>query len=341
MESVLRPRNIVLHDHLDGGMRPATLIELAQRYSHAIPTTNVDDLTLWIQRGAQGGGLAGYLSGFAHVLAVTQHRDALERLVWEAVADMAADNTVYAELRFAPELHLEAGLSLDDVLECVTGAAHGAAAAIGVRVNTIVCAMRDRSYSCEVASAAVRWRENGVVALDLAGQEAGYPAMLHHEAFAIARDGGLGITVHAGEADGLASIREAILSCGAGRIGHGVRIIDDIALDSLDGPILGPLAQLVHERQIPLEICPSSNLHTGAFASMLEHPVDLLRRLGFAVTINSDNRTMSNTTTGREIERCRDAYGWSDAVISALQLTALDAAFLDESDKTAIRLLLP
>jgi adenosine deaminase len=321
-------------------MRPATLIELARTYSRELPTTNVDDLTSWIQRGAQGGGLVGYLSGFAHVLAVTQHRDALERLVWEAVEDLAADNTVYAELRFAPELHLEAGLSLDDVLECVTNAASRAGATIGVRVNTIACAMRDRSYSSEVAQAALRWRDYGVVALDLAGQEAGHPAKRHHEAFAIARRGELGITVHAGEADGLMSISDAISSCGAGRIGHGVRIIDDITLGPLDDPVLGSLAQLVHERQIPLEICPSSNLHTGAFASLLEHPVDLLRRLGFAVTINADNRTMSDTTTGREIERCRDAYEWSDAVVHALQLTALDAAFLDESDRTAIRQLL-
>lgn len=334
------PRNIVLHDHLDGGMRPATLIELARTYSRELPTTSVDELTSWIQRGAQGGGLVGYLSGFAHVLAVTQHRDALERLVWEAVEDLAADNTVYAELRFAPELHLAAGLSLDDVLECVTGATSRAGATHGVQVNTIVCAMRDRSYSSEVAQAALRWRWNGVVALDLAGQEAGHPAMRHYEAFAIARRGELGTTVHAGEADGIASISEAISACGAGRIGHGVRIVDDITLDPLDGHVLGPLARLVHERQIPLEICPSSNLHTGAFASMLEHPVELLRHLGFAVTINADNRTMSATTTGREIERCRDAYGWTDAVVADLQLTALDAAFLDESGKTDIRRLL-
>jgi adenosine deaminase len=324
---IARAPKALLHDHLDGGVRPATVVELASEFGYTgLPTTDVDELSVWFNRGAKRNDLVLYLETFAHTVGVMQHRDALERVAYECARDLVADGAVYAEVRFAPELHTEAGLSLDEVMEAVQEGLRRGAEGSDLTLYTIVSAMRTAAHSLEIAELAVRWRDAGVVGFDIAGAEAGYPPSRHLDAFQYVMRHNFHSTIHAGEAFGLPSIAEALQYCGAARLGHGVRIVDDIA-----GPpgaeTLGRLAAYVRDRRIPLELCPTSNVNTGVCSSVAEHPIGLLRRLRFRVTVNTDNRLMSDTSMTNEFAQLADAFGWGLDDFEWLTINAVKSAF--------------
>jgi adenosine deaminase len=314
IETIRKAPKVVLHDHLDGGLRPRTVIDLASEYGYdGLPTTDPDDLATWFRRGADRKSLELYLETFAHTFGVMQDRDAIIRVAAECAEDLAADVVVYAEVRYAPELSTAKGLTLDEVIDANLegfrlGAMGAAAAGRPIVMKVIVTAMRQYARSVEVAEAAIRWRDAGTVGFDVAGPEKGFPPTRYLEAFDLVRHENFHITIHAGESFGLKSIWEAVQFCGAERLGHGVRIIDDITVDPDGEPILGRLAAFVRDRRIPLEMCPTSNVHTGAAASIAEHPFDLLRRLRFRVTVNTDNRLMSNVSVSSEFAALDAAF---------------------------------
>ncbi|MBN9618345.1 MAG: adenosine deaminase, partial [Actinobacteria bacterium] len=302
-ETIRLAPKVLLHDHLDGGLRPATVVELAERIGYrALPSTDPVELGAWFRDAADSGSLERYLETFAHTVAVMQTAHGLTRVARECVEDLAADGVVYAEVRWAPEQHTDGGLSLEEVVAAVLtgfreGEAIAAAAGHSIRVGAIATAMRHAARSREIAELAVRYRDEGVVGFDIAGAEAGFPPSRHLDAFEYLRRENYHFTIHAGEAFGLPSIWEAIQWCGTDRLGHGVRIVDDITA----GGRLGRLAQYVRDKRIPLEMCPSSNVQTGAAKSIAEHPIGLLRRMNFRVTVNTDNRLMSDTTMSKEM----------------------------------------
>lgn len=319
---------VLLHDHLDGGMRPETVIELAAETGYTgLPTTDVDDLAAWVCRGADRNKLELYLETFAHTVGVTQTPDALERAAYEAAIDLHADNVVYAEIRFAPEQHMERGLSLDEVVEAALRGFHRGSAETGITIGVICSAMRQAARSHEIAELAIRHRDEGVVGFDIAGPEAGFPPARHLDAFQLCMRENFHITIHAGEAFGLPSIQEALSYCGAERLGHGVRIVDDITFDDDGKPVLGRLAQFVRDTRVPLEMCPTSNVNTGAAPSIAEHPIGLLRRLRFRVTVNTDNRLMSNVSLSDEFVKLHDAFGYGLGDMEWLTLNAMKSAF--------------
>ena len=324
---LVRFPKVQLHEHLDGGLRPSTIIELADECGYeGLPTTDAPALADWFARTVKGGGLPGYLSTFDHTIAVLQTPEAIERVAYESAVDLAADGVIHAEVRFAPELNTRAGLGIDDVIEAaLAGFARGSAER-SIGIGYIVDGMRHSSRTLEAARAAVRWRDRGVVGFDIAGPELGYPPTDHREAFDLARAGGLGITIHAGEADGLASIRGALETCRADRLGHGVRIVDDI-----EGETLGPLAAEIRSREVPLELCPRSNVDTGAVSTLAHHPVDHLLRLGFTVTVNCDNRLMSATSPSAELRDLVETFGWGVDEITEVNLNAARALFAPAS----------
>src|ERR1700761_2028524 len=311
METIKRAPKALLHDHLDGGLRPATVIDISGQTGYdGLPATDADELALWFRTASHSGSLERYLEPFSHTVAVMQTPDALHRVGFECVEDLAADSVVYAEVRFAPELHINRGLSFDAVTDAVlAGFVDGekAAAAAGhpIVVRCLVTAMRHAAVSREIAELAIRFRDKGVVGFDIAGAEAGYPPTRHLDAFEYMRNNNARFTIHAGEAFGLPSIHEAIAFCGADRLGHGVRIVDDIDLveggRERGGGRVGRLASILRDKRIPLELCPSSNVQTGAVKSIADHPFDLLARSRFRVTVNTDNRLMSDTTMSREM----------------------------------------
>jgi adenosine deaminase len=323
----------LLHDHLDGGLRPSTIIDLAAEYGYrGLPTRDADDLSMWIRRGADRKSLELYLETFAHTVGVMQQRDAIIRVAAECAEDLAADGVVYAEIRYAPELSTERGLSLDEVVDANLegfriGALRAAEAGQAIVMKMLVTAMRQAARSVEVAECAVRWRDAGVVGFDIAGPEAGYRPTRHLDAFEYIRRENFHITIHAGESFGPPSIWEALQFCGAERLGHGVRIVDDITTRS-DGSVeLGRLAAFVRDRRIPLEMCPTSNVHTGAAASVADHPIDLLRRLRYRVTVNTDNRLMSGVTLSSEFEALESAFRIGLGEMEWLTINALKSAF--------------
>lgn len=330
---------VVLHDHLDGGLRPQTVLDLADEVGYGgLPTHDPADLAAWFRAGADRGDLVAYLEGFAHTCAVMQTTDALHRVAREFVTDLAADGVVYAEVRFAPHLHTGAGLTVDDVLEAVIDGLTSAGAELGVGVGTIATGLRtwDPARVVAAAEAAVRWRDRGVVGFDLAGAEAGHPCVDHLEAFRVCHLGHLPVTIHAGEADGPASISAALHPCGANRIGHGVRIIDEVS-GTPDAPMLSPLARYVRDTGVTLELCPTSNIHTGAVGSLADHPIGTLRDLGFRVTLNTDDRLMSGVTVTSEMVDVAAAQGWGLAELAELTETALSATFLDPRQQRHLR----
>jgi adenosine deaminase len=342
IELIRQAPKALLHDHLDGGLRPATVLELAAETGYDdLPETNAEDLATFFKTAAHSGSLVRYLEPFAHTVGVMQTPEALHRVAYECVLDLAADAVVYAEVRFAPELHIDRGLSLDAVVDAVlSGFADGekAAAAGGkpIVVRCLVTAMRHAARSREIAELAIRFRDKGVVGFDIAGAEAGYPPTRHLDAFEYMRNNNGRFTIHAGEAFGLPSIHEAIAFCGADRLGHGVRIVDDI-VDEPGAPArLGRVAGIVRDKRIPLELCPSSNVQTGAVASIAEHPFDQLARLRFRVTVNTDNRLMSDTTMSQEMLRLVEAfdYGWSD--LERFTINAMKSAFIPFDQRLAI-----
>ncbi len=326
----------LLHDHLDGGLRAATVVELAGEYGYAhLPTTDPGELANWFNRGAKRNDLELYLETFAHTCGVMQHRDAIERVAYECAVDLAADNVVYAEVRFAPELHLEAGLSLDEVLAAVLAGFQRGSAGTDLTIYAILSAMRTAARSIEIAELAVRWRDEGVVGFDIAGAEAGYPPTRHLDAFQYVQRESFHATIHAGEAFGLPSIWEAVHFCGGERLGHGVRIIDDITGAPGDES-LGRLASYIRDRRIPLELCPTSNVGTGVCASIADHPIGMLRRLRFRVTVNTDNRLMSDTSMTNEMIQLHDAFGWTLDDLEWLTVNAMKSAFASFPERLRI-----
>jgi adenosine deaminase len=339
---IRRAPKVLLHDHLDGGVRPATVAELAVEYGYAdLPSTEPGELGRWFREAADSGSLDRYLETFAHTVGVTQNRDALMRVASECAVDLAADGVVYAEIRFAPELHVEQGLDLHEVVEAVLagfrqGEQLAAEQGMQIRIGTLLTAMRTAAKSRRIAELVVQYRDRGVVGFDIAGREAGFPPTRHLDAFEYLRRENAHFTIHAGEAFGLPSIWEAIQWCGADRLGHGVRIIDDIRIDDRGSAHLGPLAAYVRDRRIPLELCPTSNVMTGAVASFAEHPIKLLADLRFRVTINTDNRLMSDTTMTKEMSLACEAFGWGLEDLRWLTVNAMKSAFLPFDERLAL-----
>ena len=335
-DEIRRAPKALLHDHLDGGLRPATVQELADAAGHRLPAT--DHLGDWFVQAASSGSLDRYLETFAHTVAVMQTASALYRVAEECALDLAADGVVYAEVRYAPEQHTERGLGLEDVVEAVlagfsAGAATAAANGTPIRVGTLLTAMRHAARSMEIAELAVRYRDAGVVGFDIAGAEAGYPPTRHLDAFEYLQRENFHFTIHAGEAFGLPSIWQAIQWCGADRLGHGVRIVDDI--DQVNGT-LGRLAAYVRDKRIPLELCPSSNVQTGAAPSIAAHPVGLLRDLRFRVTVNTDNRLMSGTSMTRELYVLAEAFGYGWPEMQWFTVNAMKSAFIPFDERLAL-----
>ncbi|MBM2622188.1 adenosine deaminase [Actinoplanes sp. LDG1-06] len=333
---------VLLHDHLDGGLRPATIIELAERVGHELPATDPAALAEWFVAAADSGSLERYLETFAHTVAVMQTEEGLRRVARECALDLAADGVVYAEVRYAPEQHLERGLSLDEVVEAVNagfaeGMAEAAAQGTPIRIGVLLTAMRHAARSQEIAELSVRYRDAGVVGFDIAGAEAGFPPTRHLDAFEYLQRENFHFTIHAGEAFGLPSIWQAIQWCGADRLGHGVRLVDDIAGTPAGGDVvLGRLAAYVRDKRIPLELCPSSNVQTGAAASIGEHPIGLLHDLRFRVTVNTDNRLMSGTSMSREMALLSEAFGWGWSELQWLTINAMKSAFIPYDERLAI-----
>ncbi|WP_086831258.1 adenosine deaminase [Streptomyces sp. NRRL B-24572] len=341
-DQIRRAPKVLLHDHLDGGLRPGTIIELAREQGYEqLPETEPDKLGIWFREAADSGSLERYLETFAHTCAVMQTRDALFRVAAECAVDLAEDGVVYAEVRYAPEQHLEGGLTLEEVVEAVNegfreGERQARANGHRIRVGALLTAMRHAARALEIAELANRYRDSGVVGFDIAGAEAGYPPTRHLDAFEYLKRENNHFTIHAGEAFGLPSIWQALQWCGADRLGHGVRIIDDIEVAD-DGSVrLGRLAAYVRDKRIPLEMCPSSNLQTGAAASFAEHPIGLLRTLHFRATVNTDNRLMSGTSMSREFELLTEAFDYTLDDMQWFTVNAMKSAFIPFDERLAM-----
>ncbi|WP_413542985.1 adenosine deaminase [Citricoccus nitrophenolicus] len=353
---------ISLHDHLDGGLRPATILELAGQIGHELPVDTADSLAEWFAESANSGTLERYLETFDHTIAVMQSADSLRRVAREFVEDLVEDGVVYAEIRWAPEQHTAGGLSLDEAVEAVqTGLQEGVEGAeeagTPIRVGQLITAMRQNERSMEIAELAVRHRENGAVGFDIAGPEAGFPPSRFTDAFTWLATQQFPATVHAGESDGIASIQDALVNGRALRLGHGVRIADDITVEfnaedengeqvGEDHALveLGTTADWVRDRGIALEVCPSSNLQTGAVASyggtVSTHPIDMLAQLGFRVTVNPDNRLMSGVSLTDELYLLAEVFNYSLEELLDFQLNAAEAAFLPLEEREALAELL-
>jgi adenosine deaminase len=319
---------VLLHDHLDGGLRPGTVIDLADDIGYTdLPTHDPAELTQVLTAGAHRGHLNLYLDAFRHTVGVMQTRPALYRVAREAAEDLADDGIVYAEVRFAPELHTELGLSLDEVVHAVLAGFRDGSADGRIMVRALLTAMRTAARSQEIAELAVRHREGGVVGFDIAGAEAGWPPSRHLDAFQYVHRENFHVTIHAGEGYGLPSIWEAVQYCGAERLGHGVRLAEDIAVGE-DGTVaLGRLASYIRDRRIPLEMCPTSNVQTGAAESIEAHPLRLLRELQFRVTVNTDNRLMSQVTLTSEFALLVKEFGYDWPDLQWLTVNAMKSAF--------------
>jgi adenosine deaminase len=333
---------VLLHDHLDGGLRPATIVELADEIGYlGLPESDPVALAHWFVAETPKRDLVRYLAGFTHTVAVMQTADNLRRVSRECVEDLSADGIVYAEVRFAPELHIEEGLTLDEVVEAVlAGFAEGmrdaGLAGRPIVVRALLTAIRTAARSLEIAELAVKYRDLGVAGFDVAGAEAGYPPTRHLDAFQFVQRANFHATLHAGEAFGLPSIWEALQWCNAERLGHGVRIADDISVGPDGETLLGSLAGYIRDRRIPLELCPTSNVHTGAAPSLAEHPIGLLRRLQFRVTVNTDNRLMSGVTLSSELARCSETFGWDWSDLKWLTINAMKSAFWPFDDRLGL-----
>ena len=339
-DQVKRLPKALLHDHLDGGLRPQTIIDLAAEINYPLPTTNADELADWFEESCNSGSLEKYLVTFDHTIAVMQTREAIIRVARECAIDLARDGVVYAEVRGAPELFTRNGLTLDQVIEATTegfelGMADAKAEGFTIRVVQLLCALRQNDFANEVARKVVQFRNKGVVGFDIAGPEDGFPPSDYLEAFNYLREENAHFTIHAGEAFGLPSIWQAIQMCGTERLGHGVRIVDDIDLSG-DQPKLGLLSSYVRDRRIPLELCPTSNLQTGAAKDIHSHPIGLLEKLRFRVTINTDNRLMSRTSMSHEMNQVVDAFDWTFEDLQRVTINALKSAFIPFEERLAI-----
>jgi adenosine deaminase len=335
---------VALHEHLDGGLRPQTIIDLAAEIGLELPTTDEPALRAWFVDQSSTGSLVDFLKTFDITTAVMQTAPQLERVAKEFVLDLAADGVIYGEIRWAPEQHLAGGLSLDQAVEAIqagidAGIDEAAASGHEIRIGQLISAMRQNDRGLEIAELAVRHRANGVVGFDIAGPEAGFPPSRMSEAFDYLAKNYLPRTVHAGEADGIASIEGALFDGRALRLGHGVRIADDITITSEDEEAayvqLGPVAQWVKDREITLEVCPTSNLLTNAASTtvLADHPFDLLYQLGFRVTVSTDDRLMTGTTISQELSMLVDAFGYDLTDLEVFQLNAAESAFLPIDDR--------
>lgn len=344
LEQIAKAPKVALHEHLDGGVRPATIVEIADEIGHDLPAADAESLGAWFEESSSSGSLERYLETFIHTVAVMQRPEDLARVARESVIDLATDGCAYAELRWAPEQHLSARLSLTETVEAVqAGIVEGReeAARLGhpIVVGQLLTAMRHAKRGMEIAEIAVAYRDRGVAGFDIAGAEDGFPPILHLEAFEYLRRENAHFTIHAGEAFGLPSIWQAIQRCGAERLGHGVRIVDDIDFDAPGGPRLGRLAAYIRDRRIPLEMCPSSNLQTNAvpdMRSIADHPIGKLKDLGFRVTVNCDNRLMSGTSMSREFSLLVDAFGYDLDDLRWFTVNAMKSAFLPFDERLTL-----
>ena len=340
-DQIKRVPKALLHDHLDGGLRPETIIEIAQQIGYKkLPTDDPKKLADWFEESCNSHSLVRYLETFSHTIAVMQSKEAIIRVSRECAIDLARDGVVYAEVRGAPELFTEQGLTLDQIVEATLegykqGMAEAASEGNKIRVESLLCGMRQNNRSQEAAAAVVKYRNKGVVGFDIAGPEDGFPPTNQLETFEYLRKENAHFTIHAGEAYGLPSIWEAIQICGAERLGHGVRIIDDIDFSG-DKPKLGPLASYVRDRRIPLELCPTSNLQTGAAKTYSEHPIGMLAKLRFRVTLNTDNRLMSRTSMSNEMSECVKSFGWKFADLQRVTVNALKSSFIPFEERLEI-----
>ncbi|MEA2023461.1 MAG: adenosine deaminase [Actinomycetota bacterium] len=319
----------LLHDHLDGGVRVETILELAEAQGYTdLPASDVDGLGEWFDQG-RSGSLERYLEAFTHTVAVMSSEDSIQRIAYETGIDLAGDGVVYAEIRFGPSLHMIHGLTREAAIEAVLDGFAAASRETGIVMYAIASALRHETDSEEVARAAIPYLDQGLVAFDLAGPEAGFPADDHLAACRLVRDAGLGLTIHAGEADTASSIWKAVARCGATRIGHGVRIADETDFDGRTITSLAPLARRIRDHRIPLEVAITSNLDTSAFPSVATHPFGALYRAGFTVTLNTDNRLMSRVDLSDEYELAANAFGLTPADFEQITVNALEAGFGD------------
>lgn len=340
-EQIKRLPKALLHDHLDGGLRPQTIIDIAGEIGYtALPTMDAGELATWFREACDSGSLVRYLETFSHTIAVMQRPQDIERVARECVVDLARDGVVYAEVRGAPELFTENGLTMADVVESTLagyrlGEAEARKEGYEIRVVSILCGMRQNDKSQEVAELVVKYRDSGVAGFDIAGPEDGYPPSDQQETFEYLRRENAHFTIHAGEAYGLPSIWEAIQLCGAERLGHGVHIMDDIDLSD-SKPHLGRLASYIRDRRVPLELCPTSNLQTGAAKSIKEHPIGKLGQMRFRITVNTDNRLMSQTSMTKEFSQLVEAFGWTFQDLQRVTINALKSAFIPFEERLAI-----
>ncbi len=326
----------LLHEHLDGGLRPSTVIELAGEIGYALPTDDPIQLAAWFQRGAARKSLPLYLEGFAHTCALMQTRDNLYRVAYEMMEDMRDDNVMYIETRFAPMFHLEGGLKPQEVVEAVLAGLEAGRRDFGVEFGLILCSLRHMKTSRAMAELAVGYRDNGVVGFDLAGEESGYPPKDHLRAFHYIQRENFNITIHAGEGFGKDSIWQAIQFCGAHRIGHGVRLIEDMTIEEGRVVAMGRLAQYVLDKRIPMEICLSSNIHTGTIPEMKLHPFPIFHLFNFRTTLNTDNRLMSGTTLTKEFQIAHDLFGLTFDDFEKLTINAMKSAFIPYRDRLRV-----
>jgi adenosine deaminase len=329
---------VLLHDHLDGGLRPATVIDLAKSHRVELPSRDPVELAKWFHQGAMVGNLPQYLEGFAVTCSVMQHRDALERVAEEMLEDMAADGVVYVETRFSPLFHTEGGLKHHEVLEAVIRGLERGRESCGVRWGIIICAMRsmDPMTSLAMAELAVSYRDRGVVGFDLAGDEMGHPPKHHLDAFQYVQRANFSITIHAGEAFGKESIWQALQFCGAHRIGHATRLREDLFLEGGRVVGIGSLAGYILDKRIPLEICLTSNLHTGAAQSYADHPFRWFFDKKFRVTLNTDNRLMSDVSMTGEFEVAAREYGLDFNDLEKISINSMKSSFLPHNQRLAM-----
>jgi adenosine deaminase len=323
---------VSLHDHLDGGLRPQTIIELASEIGHPLPAGNADDLGRWFAESANSGSLQRYLETFDHTIAVMQTAPSLRRVAREFVEDLAEDGVIYGETRWAPQQHLGAGLTAPTAIEAVRdGLAEGMAVCrkrgYEIEVRQLLTAMRHAEPRRDIAELTLSYRHDSVAGFDIAGPEKGYPPSRFLESFQLLRRRSAYYTIHAGEADGSESIRDAVQVCGANRIGHGVAIIDGVHLEDAGTTRLGDFAAYLRNEQIPFEMCPSSNVQTGTVSSIAEHPIHTLDRLGFRVTVNPDNRLMSATSMTREFMLLAEAFDYTLSDVRRLTMNAATNVF--------------
>jgi adenosine deaminase len=316
-----------LHCHLDGSLRPSTLLELSTERGLTLPVHTASALGAWM-RVDDARHLEDYLARFEVTLAAMQDTVALERIAYEFVLDAALDGVRYIEARFCPALHVRGDLSLDDVMQAVLRGLARGQKETGALARVIVCALRSVAWphALEMAELAVAYKGQGVVAFDLAGGELGNPASAHALAFDFARQHDLAVTVHAGEGDGPASIREALHRCGADRIGHGTRLREDPSLEAY-----------VIDHRITLEVCPTSNVQTRVVPTFAEHPLARYVVMGAVVTINTDNRLMSGVSLTDEYVRCAQHLQFDIDTLAMLAITSFDSSFLPHMERETLR----